>query len=76
MTFKRFDWGKWWARASTWLGLLTTAQGGAVIAYSQAPQEWRDALPANVSGYLLMGMMLTGALTPVATSFKQKYLAK
>lgn len=76
MTFKRFDWSKWWARASTWLGILTTAQGGAMIAFSQAPQEWKDALPENIGGYLLMGMMLTGALTPVATSFRQKAHAK
>ena len=73
---KRFDWSRWWARASTWLGILTTAQGGAMIAFSQAPQEWRAALPVNLGGYLLIGMMLTGALTPVATSFKQRSLAK
>lgn len=69
---KRWDFAGMLARISTWLGLLTLAQGGAVIAYSQAPEEWKAALPDSVGGYLLIGMMLTGALTPVATSFRQK----
>lgn len=68
----RFDWSRWWARLSTWLGILTLAQGGAMIAFSQAPPEWKAVLPDYVGGYLLIGMMVTGALTPVATSFKQK----
>lgn len=69
---KRFDFSGVMARASTWLGLLTLAQGGAMIAFSQAPPEWKAQLPAYVGGYLLIGMMLTGAATPIATSFKQK----
>lgn len=72
ITRQRFDFHGVAARFSTWLGLLTLAQGGAVIAYGQAPAEWRDALPAMLGGYLLIGMMVTGALTPIATSFKQK----
>ena len=73
---KRFDFSGVMARASTWLGLLTLAQGGAMIAFSQAPEEWKNALPASLGGYLLIGMMVTGALTPIATSFKQKNLQK
>ena len=69
---KRFDFAGIMARISTWLGLLTLAQGGAMIAFSQAPQEWKDALPHNLGGWLLIGMMATGALTPIATSFKQR----
>jgi len=73
---KRWDFAGVMARISTWLGLLTLAQGGAVVAYSQAPAEWQAALPDQVGGWLLIGMMVTGALTPIATSFKQKKLAK
>lgn len=69
---KRFDFYGVMARLSTWLGLLTLAQGGAMIAFSQAPPEWKALLSPNVGGYLLIGMMATGALTPIATSFKQK----
>lgn len=68
----RFNWTRWWARVSTWLGLLTAAQGGAMIAFSQAPPEWKALMPDALGGYLLIGMMVTGALTPVATSFKQR----
>lgn len=71
METKRFDWTGLWRRLSTWLGLLTLAQGGAMIAFAQAPAEWKAMLPNAVGGYLLLGMMLTGALTPIATSFKQ-----
>lgn len=68
----RFDFYGVMARLSTWLGLLTLAQGGAMIAFSQAPPEFKAALPPNVGGYLLIGMMIAGALTPIASSFKQK----
>lgn len=74
MGTKRFDWTGLWRRLSTWLGLLTLAQGGAMIAFSQAPPEWKALLPNAVGGWLLIGMMLTGALTPIATSFKQRSL--
>lgn len=72
----RFDFYGVMARLSTWLGLLTLAQGGAMIAFSQAPPEWKALLPPNVGGYLLMGMMAAGALTPIASSFKQKSQVK
>lgn len=70
----RWDFRRVLARISTWLGLLTLAQGGAALAYTQAPPEWQAMLPAAVGGWLLVGMMVTGALTPVATSFRQKKL--
>lgn len=63
-------------RATTWLGLLTVAQGGALLAYSQAPEEWKEILPASLRGYLLIGMMVLGALTPVANSIAQRSVAK
>lgn len=69
---RRFNFRGWAARISTWLGLLTLAQGGAMIAFSQAPPEWKAMLPPNIGGYLLYGMMAAGALTPIASSFKQK----
>lgn len=73
---KRWDFAGVMARISTWLGLLTLAQGGAMVAYSQAPAEWQAALPEYVGAALLVGMMVTGALTPIATSFRQKKLSK
>lgn len=60
-------------RATTWLGLLSLAQGGALIAYNQAPEEMKAQLPPNIAGYLLVGMMVLGALTPVANSIVQKW---
>lgn len=72
----RFDFYGVMARLSTWLGLLTLAQGGAMIAFSQAPPEFKASLPPNVGGYLLIGMMVAGALTPIASSFKQKSQVK
>lgn len=68
----RFDFYGVMAKISTWLGLLTLAQGGAMIAFSQAPPEWKALLPDRIGGFLLIGMMACGALTPVASSFKQK----
>lgn len=61
-------------RATTWLGLLVLAQGGAVLAYNSAPDAWKAALPENLSGYLLIGMMVLGALNGVASSIRQKSL--
>lgn len=61
-------------RASTWLGLLSVAQGGAVLGYNQAPASFQSALPDYLGGYLLVGMMLCGALTGLATSIQQKWL--
>lgn len=60
-------------RATTWLGLLTLGQGGALLAYNQAPDEMTPQLPPNIAGYLLIGMMVLGALTPVANSIVQKW---
>lgn len=72
----RLDFRGWLRRASTWLGMLSLAQGGAMLAYSQADPTIKDALPPRVAGFLLIGMMLCGALTAVATSIQQKWLAK
>lgn len=62
-------------RVSTLLGLLTLGQGGAIIAYNQAPPSFQEQLPPTISGYLLVGMMLCGALTPVATSITQRWFS-
>lgn len=69
----RLDAGALLRRASTILGLLTLAQGGAILAYNQAPASIQQQLPDAVAGYLLVGMMLCGALTPVATSIRQTW---
>ena len=68
----RFNFRPVLKRATTWLGLLTLAQGGAVLAFSQAPQEWKNSLPESLPGYLLVGMMVLGAITPVANSIAQR----
>lgn len=68
----RFDWSFVWKRASTWLGVLTTMQGGAAAAFIAAPDEWRSAFPDWMGIALLCGSMATGALVPLATSYKQR----
>lgn len=68
----RFDWSYVHKRTSTWLSLLATLQGGAAAAFVAAPHEWRDAFPGWMGVALLSGSMVTGALVPVATSFKQR----
>lgn len=62
-------------RASTILGLLTAFQGGAILAYSQAPPEWQSALPEWLPGYALVGMMMCGGFTALATSINQIWLS-
>lgn len=62
-------------RASTWLGILTAAQGGAILAFNTAPPEFKAGFPPSLAGYLLVGMMLCGAATGVATSVQQKWLS-
>ena len=69
---KRFDWTGLWSRVSTWMSILTVAQGGAAAAFVAAPQEWRDAFPGWLGVALLCGSMATGAMVPVATSYLQK----
>lgn len=68
----KFDWSFVWKRASTWLGVLTTMQGGAAAAFIAAPDEWRSAFPDWLGVALLGGSMVTGALVPLATSYKQR----
>lgn len=74
MSTQRWNFTAWARRMSTWLGLLTLAQGGAMVAYAQAPPAWQALLPDSLIVWLLGGMMVTGALTPIATSFKQRDL--
>lgn len=62
-------------RASTILGLLTVFQGGAIVAFSQAPPAWQSQLPDWLPGYALIGMMLCGGFTALATSIQQKWLS-
>ena len=68
----RWNWRGVHRRATTILGVLVLAQGGAVLAYSQAPEKWQDALPDALPGFLPVGMMVLGALSAVANSIKQK----
>lgn len=68
----RFDFRHVLRRLSTLLSALTTAQAGAAAAFIAAPQEWRNALPEWLGLALLAGSMATGALVPLATSYKQK----
>lgn len=62
-------------RASTWLGLLTAAQGSAILAFNAAPPEFKAGLSPALAGYLLIGMMVCGALTGLATSIQQRWLS-
>ena len=68
----RWNWDFVTRRASTWLGVLSAMQGGAAWAFSAAPHEWREAFPDWLGIALLSGTMITGALVPVATSYKQR----
>lgn len=72
----RLDLGSLLSRASTILGLLTLAQGGAILAYNQAPPSFQAQIPEAIAGYFLVGMMLCGALTPLATSIRQTWFPK
>ena len=72
----RFDGRGVFRRASTLLGLLSLAQGGAIIGYNSAPAHIQQQLPDTIAGYLLVGMMLCGALTAVATSIQQRWLSQ
>lgn len=69
---RRWDWSYVHKRASTWLSVLTTMQGGAAAAFVAAPDEWRSAMPDWLGMALLGGSMVTGALVPLATSYRQR----
>lgn len=60
-------------RASTILGMLTVFQGGAILAFNQAPDSWQTQLPEWLPGYALIGMMLCGGFTALATSIRQHW---
>lgn len=60
-------------RASTILGMLTVFQGGAILAFNQAPDSWQAQLPDWLPGYALIGMMLCGGFTALATSIRQQW---
>lgn len=72
----RFDFTDMLAKASTWLALVSTASGGALVAYAALPERAQNLFPDWT--LLLLGALAVGCagLVPVATSFKQRNLAR
>ena len=72
----RFDWSHLFARVSTWLALVSAAATAALGAYALMPQRVQDVFPEWVL-IVLGGMAVSAAfLIPVATSFKQRGIAR
>lgn len=72
----RFDFTDMLAKASTWLALLSTASGAALIAYAAMPERAQALFP-DWTLAALGGLAVGSAfLVPVATSFKQRNLGR
>jgi hypothetical protein len=54
--------------------LIASAINSAQVAYTLAPQQWRDAFPPKISTWILGASMLSTALAGVSVVVKQNTL--
>lgn len=72
----RFDFKSLLVRASTWLALLATSATSALAAYALTPERAQNLVPDWVLQGCAATAILSAALVPVATSFKQRSLGR
>lgn len=65
---------QWKAKLSTWIGVLQTAFGAAVLAWTQLPPEMRTEIPRNVVGLIGVGVLFLGFITPIVVNILQPKL--
>lgn len=71
---QRFDWSKWYKRASTLVAALIAMSGSALVYYNQLEPFQKAEWPWWVPLALAMLTSTLPALFPVVTSYKQKNL--
>lgn len=64
----------WKSKVSTWVGILQTAFGAAVFAWTQLPPEMRTEIPRSVVGAIGVGVLALGFLTPIVVNVLQPKL--
>jgi hypothetical protein len=69
---ERFDWQGVAGRASTRLAVVAASATAALGAYAITPERAQLLIPDWLIGGLAAVAIVTAALIPVATSFKQK----
>lgn len=69
---ERFDWQGVAGRASTRLAVVAASSTAALGAYAITPERAQLLIPDWLLGGLAATAIISAALIPVATSFKQK----
>lgn len=72
----RFDFKQVIVRASTWLALLATSATSGLAAYALTPERAQNLVPDWVLQACAAIAIVSAALVPVATSFKQRGLGR
>lgn len=70
------DFTNWSKRASTWLAALSASATAAAGAFVLMPAEWRASFPDWAGATCTIVAVASAALIPLATSYRQKALAK
>lgn len=65
---------QWKSKISTWVGVLQTAFGAAVVTWTQLPPEMRTEIPRSVIGWVGIGVLFFGFITPLAVNALQPKL--
>lgn len=65
---------QWKSKLSTWIGVVQSAFGAAVFAWTQLPPEMRTEIPRSVIGWVGIGVLFFGFITPLVVNALQPKL--
>lgn len=73
---ERFDFSKWWKRASTWLAGIVSSAGALLTWYITQPDYIQHRIPEYLITVASVISMLGVIVIPLATSYSQRNMKK